>query len=177
MIAGKKFELHALEPQHLKNANKWVNDADVQRFLSVHQPIPMHATQKFYESVSTDPNTHVFAVLTKTGVHIGTIGLHAIDWKNRHAELGIALGDKKHLDRGYGTDTIITLMNFAFGELNLHRISLKTWEYNKRAIRCYEKCGFKHEGVLRDHLFRDGEWHNAICMGILKEEFLALEKN
>jgi len=100
------------------------------------------------------------------------VGLTGIDWKNRRAVLGIVIGEKEYWDNGYGTEAIATLLRFVFQEMNLHRISLRVYTYNQRAIRCYEKCGFKLEGRLRQARFRDGEYYDELIMGILRDEFL-----
>jgi ribosomal-protein-alanine N-acetyltransferase len=55
--------------------------------------------------------------------------------------------------------------------MKLHRVDLKVLDYNKRAIRCYEKCGFKVDGILRDSAFIEGAFHSDIIMSILEDEW------
>lgn len=177
MIPGKKVQLLAFEPEHIEKANTWVNDLDIQKWLTLHQPVPLHATKTWYKLMADSSNDHVFAIFTKRGKHIGNIGLHKIDWKNRNTELGICIGEKGYLGRGYGEDAIRTLLRFAFDELSLHRVCLHVFAFNDRAKACYKKCGFKEEGIYRDALFREGAFHDAACMGILDHEFRKLEKS
>ena len=106
---------------------------------------------------------------------IGNVGQIGLDWKNRSAFLGIVIAEKEYWGRGYGSDAIVTLLRFAFGEMNLHRIYLSVFDTNPRAIRCYEKCGFRHEGRAREALFRDGRYHDALQMAILRQEFFDKE--
>jgi RimJ/RimL family protein N-acetyltransferase len=63
------------------------------------------------------------------------------------------------------------MVRYGFTELNLHRISLTVFEHNPRGIRSYEKCGFKHEGRIRDFQLRDGNRSNLLHMGILRTEW------
>ncbi len=63
------------------------------------------------------------------------------------------------------------LVNFIFNEMNLHKISLTTYGFNKRAIRSYEKVGFKVEGVLKENIYREGQYHDELIMSIFKEEW------
>ncbi|GGJ68419.1 hypothetical protein GCM10007111_32730 [Virgibacillus kapii] len=63
-------------------------------------------------------------------------------------------------------------MTYAFLEMNLHRISLRVFSFNHRAVHLYEKLGFKHEGTTRQYLFRNGNWHDLLHKGILQSEFL-----
>jgi RimJ/RimL family protein N-acetyltransferase len=86
--------------------------------------------------------------------------------------LGIIIGDKGHWGRGYGSDAIGALLRWAFDNLNLNRIHLTVWSYNTRAIRCYEKCGFRHEGIMRQARYYDGQYHDEWVMAILRDEFL-----
>jgi RimJ/RimL family protein N-acetyltransferase len=68
------------------------------------------------------------------------------------------------------------ILRYAFTEMNLQRITLGVFEYNPRAIRSYEKAGFKVEGILRQYLHREGRYWDEIMMGILREEWMENEK-
>lgn len=126
----------------------------------------------WFEALLQDDSRRIFAIETEEGSHIGNIGLGDVDWRNRKAALGIAIAEKEYWGRGYGTDAVMTLLDFAFNEMNLHRVHLSVFEFNRRAIRCYEKCGFRHEGREREAFFRDGRYHDSLLMGILREEFI-----
>jgi RimJ/RimL family protein N-acetyltransferase len=65
-----------------------------------------------------------------------------------------------------------TLLRFGFLEMNLNCIYLDVFENNPRAISCYEKCGFKREGALRERVYKNGKYLNEFKMSILKREFL-----
>lgn len=172
MISGKKVRLRAIEREDIPTFLKWLNDSEVQRYLS-RTPFPLSFAEEeiWFERQLNDERSRIFAIETEKGVHIGNIGLHEIDYKNGRTNLGIMIGEKGYWDQGYGTDAVRTLLRFAFQELNLHRVSLEVFDFNKRAIRCYEKCGFRHEGVAREDTFRDGKRQDKILMGILHQEF------
>ena len=86
------------------------------------------------------------------------------------------IGEKDCWGRGYGTDAIRALLRFAFREMNLNRVWLTTGENNPRALACYRKCGFREEGHLRQDRYLEGRYWDTILMGILREEFEALEE-
>jgi RimJ/RimL family protein N-acetyltransferase len=88
--------------------------------------------------------------------------------------MGIGLGDKTCWGKGYGTDAMSLLLRYAFTELNLHRMTLTVYEFNERAIRMYQRCGFKIEGIVRDCLYRNGRRWDLVSMGILRDEWLEL---
>jgi len=171
MIQGQKTKLRAIEREDLPTFVRWFNDPEVRQYLAMYMPMSMAEEEKWFERQLDDQNSRIFAIETEDGVHIGNIGLHNFDWKNRRAVLGIVIGEKEYWGQGYGSDAIRTLLSFALGEMNLHRVQLEVHDFNARAIRCYEKCGFKLEGHLRDALFQNSRYHDTLVMGILQEEF------
>ena len=177
MILGKKTRLRAIERGDILRFVKWLNDPEVRRYLAMYMPLSQAEEEKWFERQLEDQNSKVFAIETEEGVHIGNVGLHNIDWKNRKAILGIFIGEKEYWGQGYGSDAIRALLGFAFREMNLHRVYLSVYDYNERAIRCYEKCGFRHEGRLRKARFSDGQYRDELMMGILRQEFEELNGN
>ena len=126
----------------------------------------------WFEAYLKDDSTRIFGIETGDGNLVGNIGLRDLDWKNRNASLGIVIAESEYWGRGYGSDAVITMLAFAFHEMNLHRVYLSVFDFNERAIRCYEKCGFRHEGRAREVFFRDGRYHDSLLMAILRQEFV-----
>jgi len=178
MIEGKKIRIRALEKTDIEEIMKWINDPEVMKNLLMRYPVSRYQEERWIERALDDsnPKNKVFAVETKEGVYLGGIGLHAINWENRNAEVGIVIGKKEYWNKGYGTDAMMALLDFAFHQMNLHRVYLRVFEFNIKGIKSYEKCGFKREGVLRDDYYADGKYHNTIIMGILKAEFEQLQR-
>ncbi len=102
---------------------------------------------------------------------IGSAGLHQIHFKDRHAEFGILIGEKSAWRKGYGTEVTALMTGYGFETLNLNRVWLRVHEDNQHGIKAYEKVGFKREGVLRQHKYREGRYVDVMVMGILKEEW------
>lgn len=63
------------------------------------------------------------------------------------------------------------MLAYAFEQMRLHRVELVVLDYNKRAIRCYEKCGFVREGLLRENALVEGVYHSEVVMAILEQEY------
>lgn len=171
MLVGERVRLRALERTDIPRMVKWLNDPEVKRYLRMYWPISQAEEEIWFERQLGNPNSRIFAIETEDGTHIGNISLDEIDWKNRKATMGIIIGERSYWDQGYGTDAVKTLLSFAFNELNLNRIELSVYDFNPRAIRCYEKCGFVIEGRLRESIFRNGRYHDEIKMAILREEW------
>jgi RimJ/RimL family protein N-acetyltransferase len=94
--------------------------------------------------------------------------------EQRKARLGVVIGEKAYWSKGYGTDTILTFLRFAFDEMNFHRIDLTVDADNARAIACYRTCGFVEEVRMRQARFLGGEYGDGFVMSILRDEFYAL---
>lgn len=172
-MIGEKIRLRPIEREDLPRFVRWFGDAETRRHLAVYLPFSLAQEERWFERLAERLESGrdvVLAVETRDGVHIGSAGLHAIDWKNRSAELGIAIGEKDYWNQGYGTDAVCTLLRLAFEEMNLHRVFLRVDEDNLRAVRCYEKCGFRKEGLLRDAVFREGVYHGQWIMSILRTD-------
>ncbi len=179
MFTGELVTLGPIQREYLPHYVEWLNDWEIRRFLAptLAQPYAIEDEEEWFNHQRQAKNDRHFAILTREqGLLLGNCGLHQIDWSNRHAIFGIFIGDKHHWGKGYGTDATRTLLRFAFQEANLHRIELEVFAFNPRAIRVYEKVGFKLEGVRKQALFREGAWHDEHIMAILHDEWIALNR-
>ncbi len=153
-----------------------MDDPDVRHWLHRSEDGPEYRTRESIHSkmlaVLADPTELRFLIETTAGVPIGDIGLLGIHPHGR-AELSIKLGEKPYWSRGHGTDAIRCLLAFAFTDLGMRRVTLIADADNTRGIRCYEKSGFRHEGVLRAHRLRYGKPIDMVAMAALREEFRA----
>ena len=171
-IAGKKIRLRPIERSDIPTFVRWFNDPEVTQYLKMYLPMSLAQEERWFEAQLDQHDLVIMGIETPDGKLIGNIALAHIDWKNRRSGLGVTLGEKEYWGQGYGTDAITTMLGFAFKQMNLHTVHLTVYEYNKRAIRCYEKCGFKLEGRMRQAHYYDGRYHDELMMGILREEFL-----
>ncbi len=101
---------------------------------------------------------------------IGGIRL-TLNEADRRARLAMGIFDANKLGKGLGTEATRLVLQYAFETLKLHRVDLRVLEYNRRAIRCYEKCGFIREGVERDGALIEGRWETDVMMSILEHEY------
>ena len=174
-MEGKLIRLRGYEKSDLDAVMSWWHDEEVTQFIGgAVFPVSTLEEERYIENVArgTDVSNKVFVIETLAErKYIGAIGLHNINWLCRHAELGMVIGDKAYWGRGYGTDSVHVLLRLAFQKMGLHRVHLHVFEFNQRAISCYEKCGFRREGVLRDYWFKLGKFQDTIVMAILAEEY------
>ena len=152
--------------------SRWFSDEEVTRWLGPPN-LPSRAQQeKFIELARRrGDGAKYFAIETLDGKLVGDCGLRNIDWKSRKAEFFITIGEKQFWDKGFGTDALRIVIRLAFDKMNLNRVWLTVLVDNPRAVRCYEKCGFVREGLLRQESFVDGKYRDVLMMAILREDY------
>lgn len=175
MYTGKLVRLREYRKEDATLALQYINDWEIYRHL--HKGVlflkTMADEEKWVESISSTKDEYDFAIeALDSNKYIGSCGFNNIDWKNRVAEIGIMIGDKNYLSKGYGTDALKILLNFIFEEMNIRRVKLNVYSFNERAIKCYKKLGFITEGILRQEVFREGQYHDEYIMGLFKDEFI-----
>ena len=174
-MEGRLIRLRGYEKSDLDALMKWWHDEEVTQFIAGGLfPASTLEEARFIETVAAgkDPANKIFAIETLAEhSYIGTISLHNINWGCRHAELGMVIGEKDYWGRGYRTDAVLVLLRLAFDKVGLHRVQLHVFDFNERAISCYEKCGFRREGTLRDYWFKNGKFRDTLLMSILEGEY------
>ena len=111
-------------------------------------------------------------VIDREAHAIGRIRLHDVDEDEGHATLALGIWHPDDWGHGFGTEASMLVLGHAFKVMKLHRVDLIVLEHNRRAIRSYEKCGFKLEGVLRERALVRGERQNDLIMSILRHEYV-----
>ncbi|MBT1248388.1 MULTISPECIES: GNAT family protein [unclassified Thermosipho (in: thermotogales)] len=171
MLDGKKVRLREYRREDLEKARKMVNNVLKYTIPGIPYPLRVEDEIKWYEGFNAFSDNYSFAIeLKESNEYIGGCGVNKVDWKNSVCELGIFLG-MSYWNKGYGTEAMELLVDFVFKEMNINKIKLHVYSFNQRAIRSYEKLGFKKEGVLREELFRDGKYWDVIVMGLLRREW------
>ena len=159
---------------------KWDHDSELHR-LADGAPPRLWSEKKLKEFVEkndekTDRNFR-FSIRTLVDDKlIGGIGLWLLPQTQGDVWLGIYIGERDYWSKGYGTDAMRLIVGYGFSELNLRRITLGLHAYNERALKSYQKVGFQLEGRMRGEGLRDGVRYDGLYMGILREEWLALNK-
>jgi len=174
LIEGEDVRLRPVEREDLPRFAEWFNDPEVRRYLDMYLPFSLAQEERWFEHLQerlASKETVMLTIETSDGVTIGNITLFDINWKDRHAELGVTIGEKAYWGQGYGSDAIRTMLGVGFDSMNLHRIFLRVHADNARAIGSYQKVGFRKEGTLRESVFREGVYHDMHIMSVLASEF------
>ncbi len=183
LLHGELIRLCAINTEtDMEPMARWYLDAEYS-LLSDSSPAQMYSAKQIKEHLEKEMAQESLTRFDFTiraladDRLLGSIELDGIRWNQGDAFVGIGIGDRNDWGKGYGTDAMRIIVRFAFMELNLHRVSLDTFEYNPRALRSYQKVGFKIEGRQRRLLNRDGRRWDLIYMGILREEWESMMRD
>ena len=172
MLKSARIALRPLRQADISLLFEWINDREQVLFSAPYKPVSEDQHQTWFNAIQQRGDTAIFAIQElQTDSLIGTCQLHSIDPVHRAAELQIRLGDVAARGIGHGTEAVSLLLQFAFRDLNLHRVYLHVFHTNAVAIRAYEKAGFVREGVLRQAAHIDGQYVDVLVMGMLREEY------
>ncbi|MBI5840531.1 MAG: GNAT family N-acetyltransferase [Chloroflexi bacterium] len=159
---------------------RWDHDSEAHR-LADSDPAQLWSEKWIKERIEKDTEkeeSQAFRFSIRTLVEdklIGGVSLWVHSWTHSEAWVGIALGERDFWGKGYGTDAMRLIVQYGFVEANLRRISLGLHSFNARALKSYEKVGFKMEGMARGDGLRDGQRYDGYYMGILREEWFAMQ--
>ena len=171
---GTSVVLRELRWEDLPDVRAWMTDGATTDLLGDRftRPQTWEQTESYLrELVEGNAGGVHFAIAEPEKLHyLGEIALTAIDATARKARLTVVLKPECQ-GRGYGTEAVRLALRYAFDYLNLRRVALLVQANNARAIRAYEKAGFRHEGCLREEAYRGGRYIDVLAMGILREEF------
>jgi RimJ/RimL family protein N-acetyltransferase len=177
LFRGELVRLSGEDPEtRAKAETLWERDTEFHR-LADSEPAQLWSEKKVKEWIEKrdgKENRFGFSIRSLSDDKlIGYIGM-VVEWPQGEGWVGIAIGERDFWGKGYGTDAMRLMLQYAFIELNLRRVSLGLHAYNSRALKSYEKVGFRMEGMMRGDILREGRRSDSFSMGILREEWLAM---
>jgi RimJ/RimL family protein N-acetyltransferase len=178
MLKGNKVTLRPVKRSDITHFLKWFNDPEIIQYLGAYLPMTEMAEEKFIEELGARAQTQVLLIIEAieggSNKPVGNCALNGINSKDHAAMFGIGIGEKDYWGKGYGTEAARLLVNYGFGQLNLHRIFSTALAYNERSLRLHRKVGFKEEGRARQAMFKNGQYHDLVHFGMLREEWQGL---
>lgn len=158
--------------------SSWTHDAEFMRLMELKpiRPLSPAAVKKQYEALEKEmdeqKNLFYFTIRAREDDRlIGKAVIEYVDWSNGNAYLRLGIGEPGSRRKGYGSQALSLLLRYAFGELNLYRVTAVVPAYNAGAMRLFQKFGFVEEVRRRKALHRDGEFWDAIGFGLLNAEW------
>ncbi|NLZ54668.1 MAG: GNAT family N-acetyltransferase [Thermoanaerobacteraceae bacterium] len=148
LCKGEKTNLRSIKATDFSKIIKWQRNELLKQYIGNKLPMSFKECEIRYLASSNFMN-RIFGIEDKNGNLIGEIEINQIKWRDKQAELFLYIGEKDLWGKGYGCDALNTFLNYIFNEKNFKYLYLRVYEHNIRAIKCYEKCGFKRRGILR----------------------------
>ncbi|KFN04579.1 acetyltransferase domain protein [Bacillus clarus] len=179
LFLGNNIKLSAIRAEDAEGMAIWQEDSEYLRNVDtdIAAPQSLHEIQNDELLKGRKSNSISFMLRTiQDDILIGFVAIHSIEWNNRTGLLAIGIGDAKYRGKGYGAEALHLILKYAFYELNLNRVGLDVISYNEAAIALYKKMGFQMEGCMREAVQRDGKSFDRIIMGILRKEWIKLQK-
>ena len=172
LLQGQRILLRPLVKADAQAMYESLSDQEVARLTGTHETFEFADVENFCERSKQQLDRYDYVICDKDNpdIALGEVVLNDIDDENRCANFRGSLYAQVSFNKGMGTEAIVLLMDFAFNELALNRVELEVFEFNERAIRVYEKIGFKHEGRKRQVLRWEGEYFDALVMGLLASD-------
>jgi RimJ/RimL family protein N-acetyltransferase len=175
LLTGSRLSLTTLSAADAVTLARWQGDNEFLRLLDAYPAYPKNEVMvsEWIRNGQQAKDHFLFGIrIHATDSLIGFLELGEVLWTHRTTWLSIAIGERSYWGQGYGYEAVGLALEFAFRELNLHRVQLTVFSYNERAIRLYEKLGFRREGVFREFLERDTQRHDMYLYGMLRSEWL-----
>jgi RimJ/RimL family protein N-acetyltransferase len=170
-IAGVTIRLRPLEKRDMELKIKWYNDPEVNKTLILNEKLELDKSLEWFDKAVQDDSRRDFIIETKDGEPIGLTGLLGIDRIHGTAECFCVIGQKEFWGKGVGTQVHSLLIQWAFDELNLHKIWAVVYTNNAAVLKLVKKLGFEIEGTLREEKCIAGKRIDLFRIGLLHNEF------
>jgi RimJ/RimL family protein N-acetyltransferase len=170
-MSEQRVRLRPHTEADLPNYVVWLNDPEVVQFTTIEAGnITLEGEQEWFRQISAPDYPNRTWAIEADHRHIGNCTLIA-EKDKQTAGFGIVIGDKTAWNQGFGTAALREALRIGFEKMKLHRIHLVVLTENIRGLRCYEKCGFRREGLSRKAFLKSGTWRDKYIMAILREEW------
>ncbi len=167
-LTGHRVRLEPLTPVVLEDYLVALADPEVKRLTGSHATFDRSKIETWLATRREHHNRADWAaVRVDDGAFLGEAVLNELDSDNESVNYRVWLAGPHVFGQGYGTEITRLVVSYALDTVGLHRVSLGVYDFNPRAQRVYEKCGFRHEGRLREALHWDGHWHDELLMAVL----------
>ena len=180
-LIGRRVRLKSYTNNDFLPYMHWINNQVVRQYFRNTFPFA-HAEERDFLADSTESSQRSerisFMIWIDEGHRmIGDIGLHAISWSDRNAWLGGMIGEPDCLGKGYFSEASELFLDFAFGDLCMHKIMGNIYAPNKRSQRFVLNLGFTFVGTIKDEIFVDGHYQDVFIYQILKGDWIKRREN
>lgn len=173
MLGNEVLYLQSVAPKDAGLLAKWRFSDQNYDFFYEYIPTTEEQNEKWIESVLNKKNEiNLIAYEKESDRPVGMISLIDIDARNQKCEIGrVLIGNAEDRKKGYGKHLIFLVLEYAFLHLNMRKVYLEVFAENDRAVRFYQKSGFKEDGLFQEHIYKNGKFKDVIHMSLFKKDF------
>lgn len=147
----------------------WMKDDEVLQYLESRWFChTIESIREYVHEMNTTPNNLLFGIFSEQLGHIGNIKIGNINQIHRFAEIGLLIGEHDARGKGFGTEAIRMATQYAFDELNLHKVTAGMYASNIASYKAFAKAGYRQVGYYEKHWFCKGEYVNGFLMEKLR---------
>jgi len=168
-LSGKKTFLSAASKKNIPFIESLINSEEIRKNLAERFPRNSEAIADTIDSMNKKKEIFLIINDKKSGKQAGAILLHDFSWHNRRAMLTISISPE-YQGKGLGFESSKLLIDYAFKNLQVHKVCLEVYAFNKKAVNMYKKLGFKLEGRFKKHSFKDGKYVDLLFMSLIKDD-------
>jgi len=170
VLVGTKVTLRPPDDSDAARFVAWFADLEVTRYLIRRFTFALEQEEGFLKTIG-ESKTDVFWMLEADGKAIGATGIHGIDWLHSHATTGTLIGVTSEWGKGRGSEAMRLRTDYAFRQLNLHKLMSGAYLENEPSKRALMKAGYREIGIEREHFFREGTWHDHWVCEVLRDDW------
>ena len=170
-IRGKKVILREQRPEDAKFFAYWFNRPEIMFQCGFTEPTDEETELRYINEYHRTDDSVWFTITDPEGGIIGETGLLRMFPAWHQTDLTIIIPDPEKQNKGYGTEAISLMLDLAFREYDMHRVSIGVVGLNTEALKFYEKVGFRKEGIQEDGYYYDGKYSDFVMMRILSDEW------
>jgi len=166
--------LRDVQPQDKQMLLEWRNSPEVARYMYTDHVITQEEHDRWFENAMKDPSRRYWIIVCD-GKDVGLANICDLDWHNKRCNWGFYIAESSARGRGIGSFVEYTIIRYVFEELRLNKLCGDLLSFNEAVINMHKNFGFKQEGILRQHIIKNGIPYDVVCIGLLREEWEVLK--
>ena len=164
------IEFIPLEKADLELVRNWRNSPDVSKYMYSGDYISPEQQENWFRKINSDP-AQKYWLFAENGKKLGLVSVYNINSKFQTCHWAFYIGDPMGRKKGIGSKVEFKLLDYVFNELKMNKLIGEVLSFNTSVISMHEKFGFRREGYLREHIMKDGVFHDVVCIGLLRSEW------
>lgn len=171
----KDIELIPLKENDIELVREWRNSPEVSQYMYTDDFITKDQQEKWLDKINQEENSRYWIVKYEDQ-KIGLASITDIDRRNNKCFWGFYLGNTEIRGKGIGAKIEYNVLKIVFDEMKLNKLCGEVFSFNEKVVKMHEKFGFRREGYLRNHIFKNNKYHDVIVIGLLNSEWTQLNE-